>query len=378
MTILHITNDFSGSTVYKNLFKEIDNLGICQIVYTPIRDIKLKDRNNLEFNISNSKIYYRFILSPYIDRIYYKKKIRKIVKDIENTIDLSQIDLIHAHTWFSDGGVAYELNKIYKIPYITNIRNTDLNVFLKYMFNLRNYGKQILLNSKQIVPISIAYKDRIKHSSVLKSHINFLTEKINVIPNGVDKFWIDNRVSKRKIIRDKNNIKMLYVGKFTAGKNILKLIKSIQVLNIKTKNKLSLTLIGGGGNHMPAVLKMIEKDNNIIYIGKINNLNQLRKYYSESDFFLMPSKAETFGLVYIEALLQGLPILYTAHEGIDGFYDESIGEKINDSSLKEIQSKILKLINSKKYFETDLIAKNHNWNAIAHSYIKLYYQNLEK
>ena len=36
--ILHITNDFSGSTVYKNLVRELDNLGLSQIVYNPIKE----------------------------------------------------------------------------------------------------------------------------------------------------------------------------------------------------------------------------------------------------------------------------------------------------------------------------------------------------
>lgn len=58
----------------------------------------------------------------------------------------------------------------------------------------------------------------------------------------------------------------------------------------------------------------------------------------------MPSKAETFGLVYVEAMLQGLPILYTKNEGIDGFYEENIGEKVISTDMEEIQIKLLKLI----------------------------------
>lgn len=49
---------------------------------------------------------------------------------------------------------------------------------------------------------------------------------------------------------------------------------------------------------------------------------QLREAFSISDIFVMPSKPETFGLVYVEALSQGLPILYAKGEGFDGYFDE--------------------------------------------------------
>ena len=55
------------------------------------------------------------------------------------------------------------------------------------------------------------------------------------------------------------------------------------------------------------------------YYGEITDKKTLKNLYRENDMFVMPSKNETFGLVYIEALLQGLPILYAKNEGIEGF-----------------------------------------------------------
>lgn len=127
--VLHITNDYSGSTVYKNLVKELDYLNIEQTIYNPIRDASRIGRNKIDFENSQSQVIYSHILSKYTDRIFYQKKIKKIVRDIEAKIDLTKIKFIHAHTWYSDGGVAYELHKKYKIPYIVAVRNTDLNLF---------------------------------------------------------------------------------------------------------------------------------------------------------------------------------------------------------------------------------------------------------
>src|SRR5690606_32772754 len=67
-----------------------------------------------------------------------------------NNIDFSEIKMIHAHTWYSDGGVAYLLSKKYNIPYITAVRNTDLNVHYKYLLHHRKFGKEILKNANKV------------------------------------------------------------------------------------------------------------------------------------------------------------------------------------------------------------------------------------
>lgn len=72
--ILHITNDYSGSTVYMNLIHELHNLGLSQIIYNPIRDKNRIGKNKIEFKNSNSKIIYRHILNHHIDKLFYPYK----------------------------------------------------------------------------------------------------------------------------------------------------------------------------------------------------------------------------------------------------------------------------------------------------------------
>src|SRR5690606_19975181 len=131
MKVLHISNDYSGSTVYKNLVAELDSLGLSQIVYNPIKEKNRIGKNRIDLLVPDSEIIYAYILNKSTDRIFYWKRVRKVVKDIESKVDLSTISFIHAHTWYSDGGVAYVLSMKYNIPYIVTIRNTDLNLFQK-------------------------------------------------------------------------------------------------------------------------------------------------------------------------------------------------------------------------------------------------------
>src|SRR5690606_8580920 len=85
-------------------------------------------------------------------------------------------------------------------------------------------------------------------------------------------------------------------------------------------------------------------------------------------------KHETFGLVYVEAMLQGLPILYTANEGIDGFYEEKIGEKVTSSGVEEIKQKLLKLMRNYDSYNipTEKLLLNHNWKNIVLIHQDLY------
>jgi len=371
--ILHITNDYSGSTVYKNLVGELDKLGSFQIVYNPIKEESRVGKNKIELNVKDSEIIYSHILNKTIDRIFFKKKIKKILKDIEAKVDFSKVKMIHAHTWYSDGGVAYLLSKKYNIPYIVTVRNSDLNVFQKYLIHERTFGRKILEEAKDVILIAASYKKRVIELPSLYKIKNNLLSKLHIIPNGVDAYWINNAVEK-KIKADKGIFNLLFIGKFTNGKNVLPLQLAINEIN-KDNLVIHLHLIGGGGKTHQKVLGQLELNKNTMtYHGKILDLSKLKEHFENADIFAMPSKHETFGLVYVEAMLQGLPILYTLNEGIDGFYNEKIGEKVVSSEIEEIKQKLLMLIENYDSYTipTKKLIENHNWKDIALTYQNLY------
>lgn len=374
--ILHITNDYSGSTVYKNLVLELDNLGVSQIVYNPVRDKKKIGKNKVNLANIGSKIIYSHILSNYTSRVLYRRKIEKIIKDIESKIDMNTIDFIHAHTWYSDGGVAYLLHKKYNIPYIIAIRSSDLNLFQKYLIHQRKFGKNIIKYSKNVVLISASYKSKLLSETSLQSIKADLSKKLKIIPNGVDNFWVNNATLKKE--KYETPLNCLFIGTFIKRKNIIQLQKAINEIN-KCSLKMELNLIGGGGRSHKKVMNIVDKNpQSMTYHGKIYDKNILKKHFEEADIFAMPSKNETFGLVYVEAMLQGLPILYTNKEGVDGFYDENIGEKVYSNGIDEIERKLIKMMTNYNDYEIPInkLKENHNWKNIAKKYKSLYSKSL--
>ncbi len=372
--ILHLSNDFSGSTVYRNLFAELDDLGLAQIVYNPIRNSSRIGKNSLEFKNKNSVIIYSHILNKHIDRIFYRLKIKKIVKDIESKVDFSQINFIHAHTWYSDGGVAFYLANKYNIPYAITVRNSDLNFFQKYLIHERAFGMQILKKATNIIVIAASYRQRILSQASLVDIRQQLENRMLVIPNGVDSYWIENRVA---VIKDKieHTFNVLFIGKFSKGKNLAALQDAVIKFSKQINSNIVLHIVGGGGSETSKILSNVNRYPSLFkYYGNVFDKQELREIFSKCDVFAMPSKRETFGLVYVEAMLQGLPIMYRKNEGIDGFYEEKIGEAVSIGNSEDIKNKLEQFYQNYCNYEINipLVAKNHDWKLIAQKYYEIY------
>ena len=155
MKILHISNDFANSKVHSNLIQQLDKMGVEQIVYCPIRSKEEYGKNSFNSNIT--QIVYSLCIRSWYKFVYHYKR-RVLYNDLKNKVDLSCVELIHAATLFSDGGIAYKAYKEYGIPYVVAVRNTDINDFLPLMKHTYSAGRKILLNASRIYFISEGLK----------------------------------------------------------------------------------------------------------------------------------------------------------------------------------------------------------------------------
>ena len=354
MKILYITED-QYSKVHINLCKALvesrDDVCVTYLTF----DRKSEDKQLFKEVVDNKKLE-TIVVPCDFNKILYKyvfwyKKYKKW--DLINKyVNISDFDIIYASTAFSDGCVAYEAYKRYGIPFVIAIRGTDVNLYIKKMFHLYRLGIQILLNAKMIVCISEAQKVSLKNSLLYQFLENKIGNKIKVIPNGVDDFWIENQYKNQ---RRKKCRRFLYIGYFSDNKNVLSIIKAFKKVK-KKYTEIELYLVGEKGDQEAIIIEECANNDSIVYYGAVYEKNELVKIIRECDSFIMVSLVETFGLVYVEALSQGLPIIYSANTGFDGMIKDCIvGERCNAKNISDIANAMEQMIiNYNNYNYCDL------------------------
>lgn len=367
--VLHINSYYNVSVFYKNLYdKQVQN-GLDIEVFVPVSNansITSREMGNYT-NVSVNHCEY--------DRYLFHLKHFKILKDINKNYNMEDFSIIHAHSLFSNGYIAMKLKKRFKIPYIVAIRNTDVNVFFKKMPHLRKLGIKILKEASQIIFISSSYRDYVIEEYVPDELKQELCLKALVIPNGIDDYWLKNSNVKTKV--PSNKIKILYIGEINKNKNITTTIKALDVLK---DNGYDITFTVVGRVIDEKIFNELLKKAYINYI-KPQPKEQLIDIYIENDIFVMPSIKETFGLVYAEAMSQGLPVIYSKHQGFDKQFNEGeVGYSVTSKSEKDIADMILKILSNYSLISknANLLVKKFDWNPISESYKNLYNDMIDK
>lgn len=361
--ILHICPDFPNTKLYNLLINQLEG-NLKNTVYVP----------SIVKNITT--IYPLICLErnfSVLDRLLFYRKQYIIQKDIEKRELCDGMSLIHAHNLFSAGFAARKLSKKYGIPYIVAVRNTDVNVFFHYMIHLRCVGVKILREAAAVVFISPAYKKNVLETYVPLKYRYEVAEKSLVIPNGIDELFLQNIPNESKCLIQSKTIRLIYVGEINANKNLFTTIKACELLETKGFTP-SLTVVG------PIIERQCEiiKNNRFVKYHPNSSKETVMEILRTCDIFVMPSLKETFGLVYVEAMSQGIPIIYSLGQGIDGYFEEGqVGFHVKSTSADDIVKAIIKI--REDYCEMSnrckKTAKLFSWNDISSIYVNLY-QNM--
>ncbi|UJF34582.1 glycosyltransferase family 4 protein [Paenibacillus hexagrammi] len=377
MKVLHICSYYIGNKLYMNLVEQLSLLELSQDVFIPIRSVDEIGKNQLSLEFNTVNYVYRNIIKRH-HKLLFLNKINKQKSEIEQSILLDNIDIIHAHTVFSDGGTAYQLNKKFGTEYIINVRNTDLNIFYKYGIHLRGFMYKVLLKAKAVIFISHAYKQKM-FSRLPSKIIEKIEKKSYVIPNGIDDEWHEYApVMKEKNSSISKKLTLLFIGLLDKNKNLGAVIKSCAKLREEGYN-VNLHVVGNGPmekRYITLCERLKLDSNTVIFHGYESDKKKIINIMDESDIFVMPSYKETFGIVYIEAMSRGLPLIYTKNEGIDGFFNNGeVGLPVDPFDINEIVESIKKIAykNDEQLSNNCILnAKRFNWRSIANEYLEIY------
>lgn len=332
LNILHINSFYSQRYFYDDFYSELEK-HINNSIFIPVNK-NFDNKKRYSSNVVVIKCYNDF------DRLLFFSKQKKIYMNLKNYFAQNNFDLVHAHSLVSNGLGAYKLYKEFKSPYIVTVRATDIYFFIRFAIFLRPMIRKILVNASQIIFVSEALKKKFLRLLFVS---NELLSKTQVIPNWVGEHYLEHREIK-KITDD--TIRILQISELIPRKNTHLTIKAYKHL-YNQNYPLSLTIIGKPTSKK--IFKMIKRQKNVEYIQKVDH-NQIRSYYNEHDIFIMPSLKETFGIVYIEAASQGLPLIYTLDDGISGLEDGlQIGVAIKPNRLN-IERAIIEIIQNYNHY----------------------------
>ena len=364
MRILHINCNYILSNLHQILVDKLKDRGVESDVFVPTYDV---NRSVVDVNqyVKVVECFRKW------DRLFYYKKQNKIFNTIRKTYSCDQYECIHAYTLFTDGNVAMNLSEAYGVPYVVAIRNTDVNAFFKLMPHLRSRGVEIMRKASAVFFLSNAYLDQVFEKYIPSKYHDEIMQKTYIIPNGIDDFWLNNPAIDNKCLDTASGVKLIYAGRVDKNKNIPTIQKAMSILSSRGIN-MSLTIIGKVEDERE--YQKITKDKLTKCLPAVPK-EKLIDEYKKADIFVMPSFTESFGLVYAEAMSQGLPVVYSKGQGFDNQFPEgTVGFHVDANDPESVAEGIEKVINSFDAIRerTVISAAKFNWDDISKRYVEIY------
>jgi D-inositol-3-phosphate glycosyltransferase len=253
--------------------------------------------------ISKSALYH------HLPEIYFA------MEEFRNREDLSY-DLIHSHYWLS-GLLGSWARDDWDVPHVLMFHT--LGEIKNRIESSERESELRILHERKLAQIS----DRIivateKEKENLTGLGDIAKEKISVVPCGVNLLHfrpMDKCAARKALNLDPQALILLYVGRFVPLKGIDRLLGALT--HLEHYQRLRLLVVGGDGIETPmarnlaGLARKLEIEKLVTFLGRIDH-EELPPYYSAADVLVIPSDYESFGLVALEALACGTPVVATA------------------------------------------------------------------
>jgi glycosyltransferase involved in cell wall biosynthesis len=254
---------------------------------------------------------------PVVNQVKYLYNTYRFIK--KNVIGSKKFDVINSHISYPAGFLGTLIQKLCKIPNVTTEHS-----WIRKHFRSRIHKKCILYtlrNSAGYITVSKALREDIQ---------TIINRDISVIPNVIDinKFSISGKVRGENL-----DIGLLGgMGNYRKGLDIL--IRAIALL----KNRNVSVHVGGDGRLLEKFKAMAREAGVYEHFSFYGDVPAERtpEFYSRLDAFVLASRDETFGVVVIEAMASGLPVIATDCGGPKEIITEETGVLVRKEDPEEL------------------------------------------
>lgn len=261
-------------------------------------------------------------------------------------------DLIHSHYWLS-GWAGKELQQLWKVPHMTMlhtmgaVKNTTVVGGDEPELRIRCESLLVKCCQRIIAPTE-------REKEYLIRYYDASPETIRVTPCGVnlDLFRSIKKETARDYLGFNGDEIILFVGRIVPIKGIDRLLMAMTYLEKREKTKL---VVIGGDEHckdeverLKALTKRLDIDDSVNFLGLVEQ-EELPYFYSAADLCVFPSYYESFGLVALESLACGTPVVATRVGGIEEVIKEGeTGYVVKDNAPDHLADKITLMLSMSK------------------------------
>ncbi len=257
-------------------------------------------------------------------------------------------DLIYSHYWLS-GLVGKQLQVWWHVPHVVMFHTLGA---VKNSIGIGEDETELRIESERevVADCDLIIASTEKEKAELIRHYSASPEKITVIPCGVnlDLFQpIDREIARKELSLNHQKV-ILFVGRIEPLKGLSQLLRALTHLNGK---EAPLLLIVGGDEYSQGQVQALQKmadelriDDRITFAGSVSQ-EKLPLFYSAADVCVIPSYHESFGMVALESLACGTPIVATDVGGMRQIiHHGEMGRIVSDNSPHKLAGEISRLL----------------------------------
>lgn len=271
---------------------------------------------------------------------FSRKSILKI-KELQSFVDSFNPHIIHTHLYESDL-IAFQLKTSSKTAYFSHIHSNRDEFITGFKKGLK---KLIVHKFEKIKYLELIRDKKVYFIAISKDCLNFTqkelkisSKKILLLPNCID-FKLFKNDTNKSTTELAPTLRLINIGRFVPKKDQAFLI-DVCILLMEKKINFQLDFLGNG-----ALLKQVKKyaaksgvDHLVNFLGQVKHPE---KHLKMADIYVHAATSEPFGLVLIEAMASGLPVITTDGGGnrdiiINGYNGFMIPERDPKAFLKKI------------------------------------------
>jgi alpha-maltose-1-phosphate synthase len=252
----------------------------------------------------------------------FKAALESLSLNLTQIKALSGIDVVHTHTWYVSMA-GFLAKKLYDVPFVLTTHSLEPLRAWKAEQLGSGYAmsswmeRTAILDADAVIAVSNGTKD-----DILRSYPDIPPERIHVIYNGIDLKEYQYRESTSALEKygvDPKSPYILFVGRITRQKGVTHLVDALRYLPPQTQ----VVLCAGAPDTPEIAAEMRRKvdearahNPHVLWIEKMISKPEVIELYSHARVFCCPSVYEPFGIINLEAMACGAPVIASATGGI--------------------------------------------------------------